>query len=87
MAMTEELVGTITHYFAKPEVGVVKLTVEIKIGDTLHFHGHTTDFQQEITSMQVEHVDVETAAAGTEVAIRLKERVRPHDEVYRVTPY
>ncbi len=85
--MTEERVGTITHYFAKPEVGVVKLTAEIKIGDTLHFQGHTTDFQQEISQMQVEHVDVETAAAGTEVAIQLKGRVRPHDEVYRVTPY
>jgi putative protease len=82
--MSEQKVGSITHYFAKPEVGVVKLTAEIKVGDTLRFHGHTTEFQQVITSMQVEHADVETAAAGTEVAIKLSERVRPHDEVYRV---
>lgn len=84
--MAEQNVGTITHYFAKPEVGVVKLTSEIKLGDTLRFHGHTTEFQQVIKSMQVEHAEVEVAAAGTEVAIKLSQRVRPHDEVYRVTP-
>jgi selenocysteine-specific translation elongation factor len=84
--MAEKLVGTITHYFAKPEVGVVKLTAEIKVGDVLHFRGNTTDFEQEITSMQVEHAAVETASAGTEVAIKLSERVRTHDEVYLVTP-
>jgi len=83
--MAEELVGSITHYFAKPEVGVVKLGTEIKTGDVLHFRGSTTDFQQKITSMQVDHAAVESAAAGTEVAIKLKDRVRSHDEVYRVT--
>ncbi len=84
--MAEKLVGTITHYFAKPEVGVVKLTAEIKVGDVLHFRGNTTDFEQEITSMQVEHAAIETASAGTEVAIKLRERVRTHNEVYLVTP-
>jgi selenocysteine-specific translation elongation factor len=84
--MAEKLVGTITHYFAKPEVGVVKLTAEIKVGDVLQIRGHTTDLQQEIVSMQVEHAAVETASAGTEVAIKLSERVRTHDEVYLVTP-
>lgn len=83
--MAEEHVGSITHYFAKPEVGVVKLSAGIKIGDVLHFRGHTTDFQQEITSMQVDHAAVESAAAGTEVAIKLKERGRSGDEVYLVT--
>lgn len=84
--MAEEFVGTVTHYFPKPEVGVVKLDVGIQVGDTLQFRGHTTDFQQQITSMQVEHAAVETAAAGTEIAIKLDERVRGGDEVYRVTP-
>lgn len=84
--MAEELVGTITHYFAKPEVGVVKLSGDIRVGDVLRFCGHTTDFQQEVTSMQVEHEAVETATAGTEVAIKVSERVRKGDEVYRVTP-
>ncbi len=84
--MAEEHVGTITHYFPKPQVGVVKLVADIKIGDALYFRGHTTDFQQTIVSMQVEHAAVETAAAGTEVAIKVNERVRGGDEVYRVTP-
>ncbi len=84
--MAEEPVGTITHYFPKPQVGVVKLTAAIKVGETLHFRGHTTDFQQRIDSMQVEHAAVEDAAAGTEVAIKVTERVRGGDEVFRVTP-
>lgn len=84
--MAEELVGTITHYFAKPEVGVVKLVAEIKIGDTLRIHGHTTDVEQEITSMEVDHAAVETAAAGTEVAFKVTGRVRAGDDVYKVTP-
>ena len=83
--MAEELVGRITHYFGKPEVGVVKLVASINLGDVLHLRGRTTDFQQEITSMQVDHGAVESAAAGTEVAIKLNERVRSGDEVYRVT--
>ncbi len=84
--MAEEHVGTITHYFPKPEVGVVKLTADIKIGDVVQIRGATTDFQQELSSMQVEHADVETAAAGTEVAFKSDQRVREGDEVYRVTP-
>lgn len=83
--MAEELVGTINHYFPKPEVGVVKLRGAIKIGDVLRFHGNTTDFEQEVTSMQVEHAPVETAAAGSEVALKVNERVRRGDEVFRVT--
>ena len=82
--MAEELVGTVTHYFAKPEVGVLKLDASISIGDVLHFVGHTTDFQQEVTSLQVEHGPVESAEAGSEVALKVSERVRQHDEVFRV---
>ncbi len=84
--MPEELVGTVTHYFPKPEVGVVRLSAEIRIGDVLRFRGHTTDFEQEVTSMQVEHEAVGSAAAGTEVAIKVAERVRRGDQVLRVTP-
>jgi translation elongation factor EF-1alpha len=83
--MAEELIGTVTHYFAKPEVGVVKLNADLKVGDTIRFRGHTTDFEQEVTSMQVEHQPVETAEAGMEVAVKVVERVRRGDEVFRVT--
>jgi putative protease len=84
--MAEEPVGTITHYFSKPQVGVVKVTAEIKIGDTLHFHGHTTDFQQVVGSMEVEHKSIESAAPGAEIAIKLENRVREGDQVFKVVP-
>ncbi len=84
--MSEELVGTISHYFAKPQVGVVKLTADIKVGDTLRLSGHGVDFQQALTSMQLDHVSVETASSGTAVAIKVEERVREGTEVYRIMP-
>ena len=84
--MAEELIGTITHYFPKPQVGVLKLQADLELGDVLHLRGHTTDFEQRIESMQVEHSAVETAGAGTEVAVKLNERVRAGDEAYRVSP-
>ena len=83
--MEEQLIGTVTHYFAQPQVGVVALSGDLKLGDTLHFRGHTTDFEQTASSLQVEHGAVETAAAGSEVAIKVDERVRAHDQVYLVS--
>ena len=69
--VSEELIGMVSHYFAKPQVGVVALTGEIKLGDVLHFSGHGADFQQAVTSMQVDHVPVETASPGTAVALKV----------------
>ena len=83
--IAEPSVGTVTHYFGKPEVAIVSLTASIAIGDTLQFRGHGADFQQLVTSMQVEHAAVETASARTEVGIRVDQRVREGTEVYRVT--
>lgn len=84
--MAEDRVGTITHYFGKPEVGVIRLEADVRVGDVLHFRGRTTDFEQPISSMEVEHGPVEEAGAGTEVAVKVRERVRQGDEVFRVTP-
>ena len=83
--MSEELVGTVTHYFARPQGGVVKVNVAIRFGDTLRFLGHGADFQQQVTSMEIEHAPVEMAAAGTEAAIKVDQRVRQGDQVYRVS--
>jgi len=82
--MSETRVGTVTHYFPKPEVGVIALTAKLQVGETLHFRGATTDFQQEIASMEIDHEKVESAGPGDEVAVKLKQRVRDGDEVYRV---
>lgn len=84
--MAEELIGSVTHYFAKPQVGVVKLTGDLKVGDTLRLSGHGADFQQTVTSMQVDHLAVDTASPETEVAIKIEERARAGTQVYRITP-
>ena len=83
--MEETQVGRVSTYFAKIGVAAIEASGAIKVGDKLHFKGHTTDFDQVVESMQVEHDKVEEVKAGDSVGIKVKERVRPHDVVYRVT--
>ncbi len=75
-------IGKVVHFYAKIDVAVVKLESDLKIGDTVHIEGAHTDFHQEIDSMQVEHEVVEQVAAGDEVAIKVKERVRVGDTLH-----
>ena len=82
---SEEHVGTVTHYFDQPQVGALDLEATIEVGDLLRFEGHTTDFSQEVTSMEIDHEPVRSAGPGDEVALRVEERVREGDDVYRVT--
>ena len=84
--MAEQLVGIVTHYFHGPSVAVVKLSDEghIAIGDKLHFSGHTTDFTETVKSMEVEHQKVEKAGPGDEIAIKVVDRARQHDQVFKV---
>ena len=85
--MAEQLVGSVTHFFKGPSVAVVKVTEgHIAIGDEIHFVGHTTDFSERVTSMEVEHKKVERAETGDEIAIQVVDRARVHDQVYRVQP-
>jgi len=84
--MAEQLVGTVTHYFKGPSVAVVAVSDgEIAVGDEVRFKGHTSDFTERITSMEVDHQKVERATAGHEVAIQVVARVRQHDQVFRLT--
>ncbi len=84
--MPEQLIGTVVHYFKGPSVAVVRLTDgELAVGDHVRFHGHTTDFTEQVTSMEVSHQRVERAKAGDEVAIQIVDRARPHDHVLKVT--
>lgn len=83
--MEEKEIGRVLDYYAK--IGVVAIEVtegEIKVGDTLHFKGHTTDFTQVIKSMQIEHESVQVAKKGDKVGIKVEQRVRPHDKVFKV---
>ena len=79
---TGEKVGQVVHVFDKIMVAVVRLDKGIRQGDRLHFLGSHTDFDQPVTSMQVEHQPVEQAAAGTEVAVKLSQAARRGDAVY-----
>jgi putative protease len=83
--MPEESVGTVIHYFGKIGVAALTLTGRIKVGDTLRFKGHTTDFTETLESMQIDNAIVEEAGPGDDVGIKVKERVREHDEVFVVT--
>jgi translation elongation factor EF-1alpha len=80
----EKKIGEITHYFSHIPAGIIKLTDTLKIGDKVHFKGATTDLEQEITSMQVDHKDIEEAKAGDEVGVKVTDRVREEDEVFLV---
>lgn len=81
----ERKIGTVTDYFAKIGVAAIKLTDgPLQVGDTVRFHGHTTDFMQRVQSLQVEHQTVARAELGSEVAVKVTERVRKHDDVMKV---
>jgi translation initiation factor IF-2 len=83
--MEEQKVGIVVKYFAKPNVAAIELTDgSLKVGDTVHIHGHSTDFEQTIDSMQVEHASVTTADKGASIGIKVKDKVREHDIVYIV---
>ena len=83
--MGEQLVGRVTHYFGKPHVGIVEVTVgELRVGDTIRVVGRTAEFTQKIESMQLEHAPVDSAAVGDSVGIEVAERTREHDRVYLV---
>jgi putative protease len=82
--MPEVEIGKVASYFARIGVAAIELTGELKVGDAIHIQGHTTDFNQEVESMQIEHESVEKAEAGQGIGIKVRERVRERDTVYRV---
>jgi putative protease len=83
--MGEQRVGTVTHYFGKPRVAIVEITGgELHVGDTIRIRGNTSDFTQEVGSMELEHAAVDSAKVGDSVGIEVSERAREHDSVYLV---
>ncbi len=82
--MTGKRVGTVTHYFDHLSVAVLALTEGIRLGDTLHFLGHSTDFKQQVASLQIEHKEVESAKPGEDVAMKVTQRVHPNDSIFRI---
>jgi translation initiation factor IF-2 len=84
--MAEQKIGRVTHYWSKIGVAGIEITAgEVKVGDTIRFRGHTTDFTQRLDSMQVEHDVVTVARAGDSIGVKVTDHVRDHDEVFKVT--
>jgi len=79
-----EEVGKITHYFNKIGVAVVVLTKPLKVGDKIRIKGKTTDFEQTVESMQIDGKDIEEAMPGDLVGIKVVDRVRKKDLVYKL---
>lgn len=84
--MPEVEIGTVSDFFAHPVVAGIQLTAPLKVGDSIHVKGHTTDLAMTVGSMQIDNVDVREAKAGDSVGIKVSDRVRKGDTVYKVTP-
>ncbi len=81
-----ERIGVVTHFYGEPSVAIVKLeTGSLRVGDTIHIQGHTTDFSQRVDSLQVEHAPVDEVGPDDDFGVRVDQHVREHDVVYKVT--
>ena len=83
--MPEEVIGKVSDFFARPVVAGIELTTTLEVGDKIHIKGHTTDLEFTVDSMQINNAGVEQAKAGDSVGIKVSERVRRGDIVYKVT--
>jgi translation elongation factor EF-Tu-like GTPase len=83
--MEEKKVGEVIKFFGKISVAAIRLSEgSLKVGDTIHVVGHTTDLTETVDSMQIENKNVQEAGPGADIGIKVKERVREHDTVFKV---
>jgi len=80
--MGKKEIGTISSYFSHVEVAAIKLSGPLKVGDKIHIKGHTSDFEEDINSIQIERKEVEKAKKGDHIGIKVSEKVRPNDKVF-----
>ena len=83
--MPEVVIGKVSDFFAHPVVAGIELTGTLKLGDKIHIKGHTTDMELIVESMQINNVDAQEAKAGDSIGIKLSDRARRGDTVYKVT--
>lgn len=76
-------VGHVTHFFAKISVAVIELSAPLAVGDHILIKGPTTDLEQAVESMQIEHENIQRAEAGQSIGLRVVQRVRERDMVYK----
>lgn len=83
--MEDKKVGEVIKFFGKIGVAAIRLSEgSLKVGDKIHIVGHTTDVTQTVDSMQIENQNVQEAGPGADIGIKVKDRVREHDIVYKV---
>lgn len=78
------VIGTVTHYFPHVQAAVIKLTKPLTIGESVKIKGHTTDFTQTVTSIQIDRVAITSAKKGDEIGLQVSSRVRQEDKVYKI---
>ena len=84
--MKEQEIGYVSKYFGQISVAAIEITAgKISLGDTIHIKGHTTDLNDEIKSMQIEHDNVENAKKGDSIGIKVKDKVRRKDKVFKTS--
>jgi translation elongation factor EF-1alpha len=83
--MTEEIIGKVSDFFAHPVVAGIELTAPLKVGDKIRIKGHTTDLELTVGSMQVDNANVAEAKKGDSIGVKVPERVRKGDTVYKIT--
>ncbi|HLE89418.1 MAG TPA: translation elongation factor-like protein [Candidatus Limnocylindria bacterium] len=76
-------IGRVTHYFSHLSVAAVSLVAPLAVGERIHIKGHTTDVEQSVDSMQVDHASVASAGPGDDVALEVAGHVRDHDLIFR----
>jgi len=82
--MPEKEIGKITHYYGNISVGIIELSDNLKVGESIHIKGHTSDFTQNIDSMQIEHATVSEAGLGDAIGVKVSQKVHPGDKVFKV---
>ena len=80
----KKLVGKITHFFTNISVAVVELEDELKAGDKILIEGSTTSIEQDASSMQIDRKAIESAGKGQSIGLKVKDRVREGDKVYKI---
>lgn len=83
--MPETEIGHVSDFFARPVVAGITLTGTLKVGDTIHIKGHTTDIELTVESMQINNANVTEGKAGDAIGVKVPDRVRAGDHVYKVT--
>ena len=79
-------IGEVTHFFPHVKAAVIKLKKNtLSVGDTIYVKGHTTDFEQKIKSMQINHKPIEKASKGQEIGLKVRSKVRHGDKIFRVS--